>query len=324
MSKVHVEAGDHVLQFYERDSDLIRTVAAHIREGLENGEIAVLIATPEHRLALRQELDGTGFDVAEAERKGSVVELDADTTLARLRCDGHLDREIFFEVVGQVVRDACSTGSAVRAYGEMVTLLWDAGDVLSVIELESLWNELQSELPFSLLCAYPSESDPGQKLSETLRNVCELHSHSLGADGSELETHDGRLQERTRQVTARFQATVDAPAAARHLLVETLTTWGYDEHLVNDGLIVISELTGNAVLHVGRPFLVTISESREYVRMSVRDPDALSSVDYEPGPLAVSGRGLWLVDAIAHRWGVNLASDHKTVWADLCASEDGE
>jgi hypothetical protein len=78
------------------------------------------------------------------------------------------------------------------------------------------------------------------------------------------------------------------------------------------------------VVHVGRPFLVSIRDEGEYVRLSVRDPDAISPVAYQRDPTALSGRGLWLVDALACKWGVRVARDHKTVWADLPARKDGE
>jgi hypothetical protein len=35
--------------------------------------------------------------------------------------------------------------------------------------------------------------------------------------------------------------------------------------------------------------------------------------------MAASGRGLRLVDAIAASWGVEIADDGKTVWAELQA-----
>jgi hypothetical protein len=43
----------------------------------------------------------------------------------------------------------------VRVFGEMVSLLWDAGLIDAAVELEVLWNELGVQYPFSLLCAYP-------------------------------------------------------------------------------------------------------------------------------------------------------------------------
>ena len=327
MSRVHIDVGDHVMLFYESDADLITTVGAHLLEGLENGELALVIATAEHRRALTTEFTEAGLDVAEAKRCGQLVELDAAATLSSLTRDGCVDRGLFNEVVGQVVGDALSTGRPIRAFGEMVTLLWEAGDLLGAMKLETLWNELRTELPFSLVCAYPSQSDLGAGPTDPLTDVCDLHTRALSSDGADFGIRIDEvpnLRVTAREVTARFQATVDAPAAARHLLVEGLTSWGHDDHLVSDALIVISELTGNAVLHVGRPFLVKISDDGEYVRIAVSDPDTSSSVDYNRGPLAQSGRGLWLVHAIAHSWGVNVASGHKTVWADLRVLEEGE
>jgi anti-sigma regulatory factor (Ser/Thr protein kinase) len=313
MTEVHVEVGDHALYFYERESELISNVGAYVLEGIKNGEVAVLIATPGHREGITEELRGLGVDVAGARRDGLVSELDAATTLSSLMRDGSIDRDFFCDVIGQVMREAVGTGRPVRAYGEMVTLLWEAGDVLAVLELESLWNELQNELSFSLLCAYPNRSDPETELSDTLGEVCGLHSHVLGS-----------VRPEPKHVTARFQPTIDAPSAARHLLIDTLTTWGHNGELLDDAAIVMSELAGNAVLHVGRPFCVSISDEGEYVRLSVRDPDAISPVAYRRGPTALSGRGMWLVDALACKWGVNVERDHKTVWADLPAPKPGE
>ena len=90
--------------------------------------------------------------------------------------DGRIDRNAFFAEIGGVIRDAGRTGRPVRAYGEMVALLWDAGDVLAAIDLETLWNELSGELPFSLYCAYHSESVAAQEHAEALHEVCRLHS----------------------------------------------------------------------------------------------------------------------------------------------------
>jgi anti-sigma regulatory factor (Ser/Thr protein kinase) len=251
--------------------------------------------------------------MAGARRRGLVIELDAATTLSSLMRDGRVDRDLFCDVIGQVMREAVGTGRSVRAYGEMVTLLWEAGDVLSVLELESLWNELKHELSFSLLCAYPNRSDPETELSETLGEVCGFHSSVVGS-----------VRPEPKLVTVRFQPTIDAPSEARHLLIDTLRTWGHHDELLDDAAIVISELAGNAVVHVGRPFLVSISDEGEYVRLSVRDPDAVSPVAYRRGPTAISGRGMWLVDALTCKWGVRVERDHKTVWADLPARRDGE
>src|SRR5438552_269564 len=81
---------------------------------------------------------------------------------------------------GRARKPRCSRLSAaagsqrVRAYGEMVDLLWQIGDVASAIDLEARWNELSTTKRFSLLCAYLTRdacTDPRAHLGV-------LHQHS--------------------------------------------------------------------------------------------------------------------------------------------------
>ena len=83
------------------------------------------------------------------------VELDAQDTLGLFTRDGQPDRELFEQTVGAVVRRLAVAGRPLHAYGEMVALLWAQGAVRAALELEALWNGLQREVTFSLLCAYP-------------------------------------------------------------------------------------------------------------------------------------------------------------------------
>src|SRR5205807_4393941 len=109
------------------------------------------------------ELSEGGIDVSGSRGAGTLVMLDAAATLEAFMPDGRADRDAFREVIGTVVRRASEVGTAVRAYGEMVAVLWERGDVHGAIELERLWNELQEELEFSLLCAYPSQPASGRE-----------------------------------------------------------------------------------------------------------------------------------------------------------------
>ena len=96
--------------------------------------------------------------------------------LARFSSGGSVDAEAFFAVVGTVVRQAVATGRPVRAYGEMVALLWNDGYVAAAIELETLWNELGRQVPFSLYCTYPRVQVSPEGRSQALQDVCHLHS----------------------------------------------------------------------------------------------------------------------------------------------------
>ncbi len=186
----------------------------------------------------------------------------------------------------------------------MVALLWEAGDVIGAIELETLWNELATEVPFSLYCAYRSESVAGHEHADALQQVCHLHDAAVSAPP--LET------------TWRFPAEITAPTAARRLLTDTLRLAGYDGDLLDDARLVITELAANAVLHARSPFTVSIRGRDSTVRILVRDESrVVPTVREGSSQTAPSGRGMQLVAALASRWGVDLTSDGKVIWAEL-------
>ena len=139
--------------FYDVDHDLVEHLAGHVEQGLGTGESCLVIATPEHRAALRERV---GDDVlTAAARDGAYVELDAQDTLQLFLLDGVPDVVLFDGTVGQFVRDQAVRGP-VRAYGEMVSLLWAQGSPRGALALEALWNQLRGSIGFSLLCAYPA------------------------------------------------------------------------------------------------------------------------------------------------------------------------
>src|SRR5205085_11235780 len=106
---------------------------------------------------------------------GHVLLLDAADTLAAFMVSDAPDPALFDAVVGEVVRRAAARGRAVRAFGEMVALLWDAGNVAGAVSLERLWNTLAHEVAFSLFCAYPTHGVLGTD-GDDFDDVCLLHS----------------------------------------------------------------------------------------------------------------------------------------------------
>ena len=298
-----VELGHHVVQFYETDAELIAGAGGYLADGAHAGAVAIVIATEAHRKAFEGCLRDTGVDVAAGLDEGTVVSLDAAATLAQFTRDGCVDRDAFFDVIGSLVRAAAATGRPVCAYGEMVALLWDAGNVIAAIELETLWNELATEVPFSLYCAYRSESVAGHEHADALQQVCHLHSAAVSVPP--LET------------TWRFAAELTAPAEARHLLTGRLRLAGYDGDLLADARLVISELAANAVVHAHSPFSVTLLSRNATLRILVHDESQVVPTVQEASSTMLSGRGMQLVAALASRWGVDLTSDGKVVWAEL-------
>jgi hypothetical protein len=142
-------SGEHVVTFYDRESELAQTVGSYLADAIDAGGSGIMIATETHRRAFEAELQRAGIDAAQAFADKALWSLDAAQTLAGLMPSGHIDAQAFRREVGSIIRGAARAGRPVRAFGEMVALLWDAGDVLGAIELEELWTQLGSELPFS-------------------------------------------------------------------------------------------------------------------------------------------------------------------------------
>jgi hypothetical protein len=112
-----------------------------------------------------------------------------------------------------------------------------------------------------------------------------------------------------------------SPAQARHALVDVLRARGYDEELIADAALVVSELAANAVRHARSPFSVLLREGETVVRVAV--DDARSGSRDELQMVAHPMHGLGLVAALAAVWGVETAPRGKAVWAELTLGNAG-
>jgi PAS domain S-box-containing protein len=136
------------------------------------------------------------------------------------------------------------------------------------------------------------------------------------------------VETRTRSsvITARAAASFDpvgrSVATARAFVRDTLQGWGYSD-VVDDAVVLTSELVTNAVVHAGTAADVLCLRTDEGVRVEVADhyPEreipiqgtgrSLGSLDRE------NGRGLLLCAALASRWGVEYSPTFKQVWFQL-------
>lgn len=302
------EVDGHAVHFYRDGAELAKTVGARLRGGLGRGGIAVVIATPPHARAFVTELERADVDVDEAVDAGRLILRDAHATLAELIVDGRISREAFDRHVGGQLRMAISGGADVQAYGEMVDLLWQAGDIPAALELEGLWNELVAELGFQLLCGYRSELVTAPEHRDRLREICHLHSEVSSAAGAAIDLHE---------VSRRFEPEELAPAVARRFAVEVLQRWGHPDTRIEDARLVLSELVANAVIHARSPMSVSIRSERHTVRLAVHDDSPIEPTPRPVDPSALSGRGLQIVGALSSSWGVDATPVGKTVWAEL-------
>ena len=169
----------HLVQFYENDHFLAAAVADFIAAGLRSGQTVVTIATPAHLESFALRLKAKGIDPAAAMHSGKFIALDAHATLASFMVSGRPDADRFRAEVGSVIDTVVRENQAcgVRAYGEMVDILWRDGNLEAAIELERHWNALQQEHEFVLLCAYALGNFYKTSHGDALDRVCSTHTH---------------------------------------------------------------------------------------------------------------------------------------------------
>lgn len=166
---------DHVVQIYENDQTFIDLLAGFVGGGIRNGESVVVIATAAHLQALHENLKAQGFDPFYLSVKDQYIPLDAADTLSKFMVDGWPDENLFNHVVSETITKAKRYNRPVRAFGEMVALLWAKGQSGATVQLENLWNKFCATDAFSLLCAYPKSGftdDP----KTSLLQICNCHS----------------------------------------------------------------------------------------------------------------------------------------------------
>ncbi len=300
---------EHAVAFYDSDSELIGKVSAHFADALAADETIVFIATADHRARVEAALLRMGIDVVHSD---SYIALDARMTLATFMVDGVPDRTHYRDIVGLTLEAALDHGRPVCAFGEMVALLWDEGNVNGAIQLEQLWNELADDYVFSLLCAYPQGFFAGGDLDGATR-VCDEHSAVVEPMSYLSGTFDIGDSDEVSHV---FVPTSAAVTGARRFVAETLTTWG-ESSLTGDASLVISELATNAVVHATSAFRVSLERRRDDVCVTVRDIDGQAPVSPMREAETIGGLGLVIVDHLAEKWGTDLLPDGKAVWCEF-------
>lgn len=191
----HTQDNEHFVQFYEADKFMLNSLTGYIGTAINSGDGAIVIATQAHRDDLDELLLANGIDVAEARKVGRYISLDAAETLQQFMVNGSPEPARFNQVLGEVITSVAEGTRRVRAFGEMVALLWDEGNYAGSIRVEELWNNLQRSRSFSLFCAYPMRSVGQKNLTGQHEVVCSVHSRVIPAESySDIQNPDARLR----------------------------------------------------------------------------------------------------------------------------------
>jgi hypothetical protein len=172
----------HAVKFYESQTSLCRIVAEFLGEGLITRQPGLVIATPEHRAGIVAELRARHFDVDAMQDAGDLLLLDASEALATFMVDGMPDADLFAYHTTLAIEQVCRgrKDCTIRAYGEMVDVLWKSAQEVAAIRLEMLWNKLAMTNDFELLCGYAMGSF---YKDASLAEIHSQHSHVVGGHG---------------------------------------------------------------------------------------------------------------------------------------------
>ena len=147
--------------------------------------------------------------------------------------------------MGGVISSVTDGRAPVRAFGEMVALLWAEGNYAGAIRLEELWNELQKSHSFSLFCAYPMHSFGGEVYEAEFTEICKQHARVIPAESYTLLSGP---DERLRAITLLQQK-------ANSLKVEKAQRERVEEALLH--LAAIVESSDDAIIGKNLEGIVT-------------------------------------------------------------------
>ncbi len=173
----------HSVYFYDTEEALILRLVGIVTSALHSGNAALVVVTPEHAQQLTQSLSPRLFRTTHELARLTIV--DAKATLDTFMVGSMPDRDRFVGTINRLIAEASipadRTGGKLTVFGEMVALLWAAGQKEAALGLERLWNEALADARFYLHCAYPKDQFTYDADRSGIASICELHSHTFGA-----------------------------------------------------------------------------------------------------------------------------------------------
>jgi len=176
---------DHIVQIYESDAVFIDTLAGFVGNGINSGDCCIVIATRSHLDALDRRLTSFGVRIDTLVEDKRYLPLDAEEMLAKFMVNGWPDEQLFINMVSQLIESCRNTKRRIRAFGEMVAILWAQGHSGATVQLEHLWNKFCEKETFCLFCAYPKTGFTGD-INSSVNHICDQHSKIISGSESQI------------------------------------------------------------------------------------------------------------------------------------------
>lgn len=183
---VDAPANRHFAQLQRDPQVLTDAVALYLQTGLRRGNGVVVIASSLHTDRLLSRLYEDDLDPHLFLKSGQLELHDAELTLRKFMRNDTPDWDDFRRTMGAMFERVRAFGrGTTRAYGEMVSILWQEGKQDAAIRLEEYWNDLARLYPFSLFCSYMLDVQHEQAYNGPLEEIGRTHTDILGTADDE-------------------------------------------------------------------------------------------------------------------------------------------
>lgn len=176
---------NHVIQIYESDAIFLDVLAGFVGGGINAGDACIIIASRAHLSALDERLTSCGVQLKVLIDDHRYIPLDAEEMLDKFMINDWPDEELFMKTVTELINLTGKKGRKVRAFGEMVAVLWANGHNGATVQLEHLWNRFCEKESFSLFCAYPKTGFTDD-INASILHICGAHSKMIAGDENQI------------------------------------------------------------------------------------------------------------------------------------------
>lgn len=175
---------EHMVQLYRGEKELVDNICAYAQEAFRYNHAVLFLATRDHCEAFQAALRERKVDVEKAIRDGQLNFVVAEDIMPTFMRGERVDEKRFRQLVAEALEKARAGNRFhhVQVFGELVDVLWQAGNAQATLRVEQLWNELRQQVPvFTLYCGFHVDQTPDALLRSSMRDVLVSHSHLLDA-----------------------------------------------------------------------------------------------------------------------------------------------
>ena len=116
---------------------------------------------------------------------------------------------------------------------------------------------------------------------------------------------------------ASFGPDPESAGEVRRFVEISCARWDVARNVVDVAVLLSSELAANVIQHVRTPFVVRIARTASTLEVAAVDGSVDLPTRFPPSVERVGGRGIYLLDQLATRWGFERTPIGKTMWFSL-------